>query len=163
MDPLLLSTPFWLFLFRAFFLGALKNRKVRVRQPDPRWKVPESTHYLGKLIIVIIPRSTCHKSKFRKSRKVGREYHPQSHEAEKSLVNILVSFLFCLFFFLVFTQCRVFNNIILITLYAILNFTFFPTYHFNIRIFLMILHLHADIFNDCISWWFYHANVPEFI
>lgn len=91
--------PFDCSCFELFFSGALKNRKVRVRQPDPRWKVPESTHYLGKLIIVIIPRSTCHKSKFRKSRKVGREYHPQSHEAEKSLVNILVSFLFCLFFF----------------------------------------------------------------
>lgn len=91
MDPLLLSTPFWFSYFELFFLGTLKNRKVNVLHPDPRWKVPESKHYYH-IIIVIIPRSTCHKSKFRKYRKVEREYHPPSHEAEKSMVNILIFF-----------------------------------------------------------------------
>ena len=60
-------------------------------------------------------------------------------------------------FFPVIYSVHIFNNIILITLYAILNFTFFPLTILTQRYFFHLLLLSVNIFSNCISFITYQS------
>lgn len=112
------------FVCFELFLWELSRKtdgKVSVLQVHLRWKVQENKkYYFRKLFILIIPSSTLHNSKLRNYRNVGYKgvlpTIPLGRQIRGQRFDFLKRFI----------QYILFNSIILITLYAVLNFTLFP-------------------------------------